>query len=365
MLPAALPERENRRISAQLMTAVREVIDSGRYIIGARLAEFEAAMARSVGTVYAVGVASGTDALTLAIQAAGLQPGDEVITVSHTAGPTAAAILAADCTPVLVDVEPGSYCLDPEKLEMALSSRTRAVLPVHLYGHPADMEPIVAFAIKHGLVVIEDCAQAQGASYRGRPVGSIGDANCFSFYPTKNLGALGDAGAVTCTDPALHEGLRQLRLYGWRTPQLVEMPGGRCSRLDELQAAILLVKLRHFAESLGERWRLAARYNTALAGLPVVLPSVAEGCSHAYNIYVIQAEDRDGLTETLRRHDILPGCHYPYAVHQQPGFAAARVPEPLAVTEKLVKRVLSLPMFPGLEVGEQERVVQAIRSHYG
>jgi dTDP-4-amino-4,6-dideoxygalactose transaminase len=347
------------------MIAVREVIDGGWYILGIRLSEFETAMARSVGAPYAVGVASGTDALTLAVQAAGLKTGDEVITVSHTAGPTAAAILAAGCIPVLVDVAPETYCLDPAKLDMARTGRTRAVLPVHLYGHPADMDPILAFAKRHGLAVIEDCAQAQGARYRDRIVGTMGDANGFSFYPTKNLGALGDAGAVTCSDPALHERLRQLRLYGWRTPQLAEFPGGRCSRLDELQAAILLVKLRHLAESLAERRRLAARYDAALADLPVVPPAVAEGCIHAYNIYVIQADDRDALAETLRLHDVLPGRHYPYAIHQQPGFAAARVPESLAVTESLMKRILSLPLFPGLEEIEQERVIRAIRGHYG
>ncbi len=364
-LPAALPGRENQLIADELMVALRAVLDSGWYILGRQVAEFEAALAHSIGTAHVIGVNSGTDALTLAVQAVAAGPRDEVITVSHTAGPTAAAILAAGCVPVLVDVDHRTYCLDPTKLEAARSPETRAVLPVHLYGHPAEMDSILSFAERHGLAVIEDCAQAQGASYGGRTVGSIGAAGCFSFYPTKNLGALGDAGAITCNDAGLARKLRQLHLYGWREPQFAEMSGGRCSRLDEIQAAILLVKLKHLSESLEQRRRLAARYQQGLAGLPILLPSAADRCVHAWNIYVVQAEDRDGLAASLRAEQVLAGRHYPYPVHQQPGFSAARVPEPLTATERLAKQILSLPLFPGLQESEQDRVIQTIRRHYG
>ena len=363
-LPAALPGRENQLLVNELLAALRAVLDSGWYILGRQVADFEYAFAHSIGVEHAIGVGSGTDALTLAVQAVDAE-GGEVITVSHTAGPTAAAILAAGCVPVLVDIDPQTYCLDPAKLEAARSPRTRVVLPVHLYGHPAEMDRISSFARRYGLAVVEDCAQAHGAFYSGRAVGAIGAVGCFSFYPTKNLGALGDAGAIACQDANIAERIRQLHLYGWREPQFAEIPGGRCSRLDELQAAFLLVKLKRLSVSLEERRRQADRYREALAGLPILLPSVAERCVHAWNIYTIQADDRDRLATALRSEGILPGRHYPYAVHQQPGFSRARVPEPLIETERLMGRILTLPLFPGLQEGEQDRVVRAIRRHYG
>ena len=341
------------------------VVDGGSYILGAEVNAFERALAADIGMTEAVGVASGTDALTLALLAVGVAAGDEVITVSHTAGPTVAAIHMAGATPVLVDVEEDGFCIDPATIEPAISPRTRAILPVHLYGHPANLDAICGIARRHGLAVIEDCAQAQGATLHERPVGSFGAIGCFSFYPTKGLGALGDGGAVVTSDPALADRLRKLRNYGWSKPQYAALEHGRCSRLDEIQAAILSLKLKFLPRNLERRRNAAGHYHTALAGLPLILPKTRDGCTHSHHLFVIRAEARDALESHLKEHGIGTARHYPWPVHLQPGLASsARVPEPLSVTEKLAGEILSLPMFATISNEQIGRVADAVQSFY-
>ncbi len=364
-VPLSDPRGEALNLRAEIESAVMRVIDSGRYILGPEVAGFEKALASSVGVAQAVGVASGTDALVLAMLGVGVQSGDEVISVSHTAGPTIAAIRMIGAIPVLVDVETSTYCIDPQKIEPAIGPRTRAIIAVHLYGHPANMAAIDAVAARHRLTVIEDVAQAQGAAIGGRQVGSLGDAGCFSFYPTKNLGALGDAGAVTANSAAVADRVRTLRTYGWSKPQYAELENGRCSRLDELQAAILSLKLRHLTGNLQRRRHVAARYRDGLGGLPLVLPGEQPGCTHSYHLFVVRARARDALADYLRAHGVATGRHYPWPVHWQPGIASyARVPEPLTVTESIAGEILSLPMFSTISEPQTDRVIDAVRKFY-
>jgi dTDP-4-amino-4,6-dideoxygalactose transaminase len=261
----------------------------------------------------------------------------------------------------LVDVDENSYCLDPALLQCAISPRTKAVIAVHLYGHPADMAAIAA----NGIPVIEDCAQAQGALLGGKPVGGFGVVSCFSFFPTKNLGAIGDGGAVASSDADIALRIRQLRTYGWSRPQYAELEGGRCSRLDELQAAILSEKLKVFPLAIARRRAVAARYRSGLADLPLVLPTEASGVEHAYHLYVVRSDRRDALESHLADCRIGTGRHYRLPVHHQPGLAAhARVPAPLDVTDRISGEILSLPMFATISDAQVDRVIEAIRSFY-
>jgi dTDP-4-amino-4,6-dideoxygalactose transaminase len=365
-VPVANPAADLRPLREAIIAAMTRVVDGGAYILGPEVAAFESSFARRYGVAGAVGVASGTDALVVALLAAGVGPDDEVITVSHTAGATVAAIRMIGAVPALVDIDPATYCLDVTCLGAAMSQRTKAVLPVHLYGHPADIGAIDAFARENNLALIEDCAQAQEASIDGKPVGSIGDIGCFSFYPTKNLGAIGDGGLVLAKQPETLERLRLLRTYGWSRPQYATLPAGRCSRLDELQAAILRVKLEHIAEAVERRRAIAARYNTAFAGLPLVLPVQRPGCRHVYHLYVVQTDQRSELVEHLRKAGIGTGIHYPHPVHRQPGLIdKARVCDPLTATEDIGGKILSLPLFPAMTREAQDRVIAGVCSFFG
>jgi dTDP-4-amino-4,6-dideoxygalactose transaminase len=365
-VPLADPRADQVDLRAEILAAIARVIDGGTYILGREVTEFERRFAQTVGATGAVGVASGTDALALALLAVGVARGDEVITVSHTAGPTVAAIRMIDAIPVLVDVESESLGLDPDALDGALSARTRAILPVHLYGCPADLGRICGFARAHDIPVLEDCAQAHGAAIGARPVGSIADAGCFSFYPTKNLGAIGDGGAITSSRGDVLERAQRLRTYGWTRPQLADIADGRCSRLDELQAAVLNVKLSRLAADVDKRRAIAARYNAAFAELPIVLPRSPAGRSHAYHLYVIRSDRRDALARHLDAAGIATGIHYPYPVHRQPGLVgAARIPRPLPVTEALEKEILSLPLYPSMGSDACDRVIETVRSFFG
>lgn len=365
-VPLADPALDTAQGREKILAAIGRVIDSGSYILGPQVTAFESAMASRHAVAGAIGVGSGTDALSLALKSLEIGAGDEVVTVSHTAGPTVAAICSLGATPVLIDVEEETYCLDPQKLETAFSPRTKAVLVVHLYGLSADMDRICAIADRRKIPVIEDCAQAQGATYRGRLVGSIGQLSCFSFYPTKNLGAIGDGGAVLARTAELVERVRHLRTYGWTKPQYAEVSGGRCSRLDEMQAAILNVKLPGLGESVTKRSVLAARYSEGLRDLPLKLPAERPDCHHAYHLYVVRSDRRDALARSLNEAGVSTGLHYPYPVHKQPAFAAvARVPELLAVTERIAGEILTLPLFPSLTAYQQDRVIGAVRRFFG
>jgi dTDP-4-amino-4,6-dideoxygalactose transaminase len=347
--------------------AIARALDSGWYILGPEVEAFEKEFAAWLGAGHAVGVANGTDAVELALRGLGIGPGDAVYTVSHTAVATVAAIERAGAVPVLLDVDAATYTLDPSEFADAIradarpgGARPRAVIAVHLYGHPAAMPEIMGIARDAGLLVVEDCAQAHGARLGDRLVGTFGDAASFSFYPTKNLGALGDGGMVVAGDPAVAARVRMLRQYGWRDRYVSAEPGVN-SRLDEIQAAVLRVGLRHLDEGNERRRAIAARYDAGLAGISVGLPVASPGVRHVYHQYVVRSPGRDSLAAYLRAQSIATGIHYPVPVHLQAAYAH-RIPiaGPLAVTEELAGEILSLPMFTSLEDGEVDRVVRAI-----
>lgn len=341
--------------------AVARALESGWYILGKETTAFEAAFAAFCGVAGCAGVNSGTDALHLALRACGVGPGDEVITVAHTAVATVAAIRMAGATPVLVDISPDTYTMAPAALAAAITSATRAVIPVHLYGHPAPLAEIAAICTQRGLWLIEDCAQAHGAAYAGRPVGSFGHLACFSFYPTKNLGAIGDGGAVVGSDDGLLEKVRLLREYGW-TPaaRYVSQVEGMNSRLDELQAAILRARLAHLAADNETRRRLAALYGATLpagAVKPVELP----GCRHVYHLYVVRVPERARVRAKLAEAGIGTAIHYPVPVHLQPAYqGGAVVARDLRETERAADEILSLPLHPALTEAQVLRVAEAV-----
>jgi dTDP-4-amino-4,6-dideoxygalactose transaminase len=365
IVPLAAPAAENARLRPDLLAAVARVIDSGAYVLGDEVRAFEAEMAAALGVKGVVGVGSGTDALIIALRALGVGSGDEVVLPSHTAGPTAAAVCLLGAVPVLIDVDPDIYGVTPELVATALTERTKAVIVVHLYGHPVDVEAIAVVTRGAGVPLIEDCAQAQGARIGERQVGSFGDIGCFSFYPTKNLGAIGDGGALASSDEAILAKLRALRTYGWVRPQYAEVPGGACSRLDELQAAMLRIKLAGLDASVTRRRAIAERYRVGLHGLPLRLPVERQGHAHGHHLFVVRSEQRDALAEHLKGHGVMTGRHYPYAVHEQPVFkAAARIPHPLSETEALIPEILSLPLFPELTDAQVDRVIAAVRGFF-
>ncbi|MFN2107491.1 MAG: DegT/DnrJ/EryC1/StrS family aminotransferase [Candidatus Promineifilaceae bacterium] len=344
--------------------AIQRVLAGGRYILGKEVEQFEQAFAAYCDSAHAVGVASGTDALLLALKALNIGPGHEVITVAHTAVATAAAIVLSGAKPVFVDIDPRTFTLDPSLLPGALSSRTRAVIPVHLYGQTADMDPLRSFAKTHKLAVIEDCAQAHGATYGSHIAGSMGDAAAFSFYPTKNLGAIGDGGAVVCQDEAAAGRLRELRQYGWRERYISEEVGMN-SRLDELQAAILRVRLASVDADNDARRRVSSLYDELLADTPLELPREADGRRHVYHLYVVQAPNRQALRAYLAKKGIATAVHYPLPVHLQPAYIhLGRGPGSLPVSERTAESVLSLPIFPQMEEAQVAAVAKAIGDFY-
>lgn len=365
IIPLAAPSFENARLRSAILGSIARVIDSGVYILGDEVKAFETAMAAKLGVAGVVGVASGTDALIIGLRALGVGRGDEVIIPSHTAGPTAAAVCLLGATPVLVDVDPDIYGVTPDLVAAALTEKTKAVIVVHLYGHPVDTQAILAVARTAGIALIEDCAQAQGARIGERHVGSIGDIGCFSFYPTKNLGAIGDGGALAASNPDILARLRVLRTYGWTKPQFAEVAEGSCSRLDELQAAILNIKLAELDANVARRRAIADRYRSGLQGLPLQLPVERFGYKHGYHLFVVRTEKREALSAHLKLHGVMTGRHYPYAVHQQPIFkAAARIQQSLAETDSLIPEILSLPMFPDLTDAQIDRVVATIHAFF-
>jgi len=323
---------------------------------------FEKEFARSAGTRHCVAVASGTDALWLSLLAAGVGPGDEVVTVSHTCVPTAAAILQCGATPVLVDVDPATMTMDPACAARAITRRTKAILPVHLYGLCADLAALKSLARAKGLPLIEDCAQAAGAIFDGRPAGGHGLAGAFSFYPTKNLGALGDGGAVTTDDASFAARLRRLRFYGYEEAQ-VSREAGHNSRLDELQAAFLSISLKRLPSWIRSRREIAALYRDGF-GDRLSCPGDAPLRRHAYHLFVARSSRRGALRRALAARGVETAVHYPVPVHRQRGYAPlCKIgPGGLAVTERLAREIVSLPLYPELRPGEVKRVVAAVRA---
>ena len=347
-------------IKAEIDAAIAGVLESSQFVLGHEVAAFEREFAAFCGASECVALNSGTSALHLALLAAGIGPGDEVITVPFTFVASVAAILYVGARPVLVDIDPGSFTLDPAAIEAAISPRTKAILPVHLYGQPADMDPIRAIARSHGLVVIEDAAQAHGAKYKGRPVGSLGDLACFSFYPTKNLGAYGEAGAVTTSNAAYAQSIRLLRNWG-QDHKYHHLLRGYNYRMEGLQGAILRVKLRHLEKWTEARRRIASKYNRLLADCGVDLPLEMPWAHHVYHVYTVRAEDRDRLQAALADQGVQTAIHYAIPAHLQPayselGYGKGSLPN----AESAAEHVLSLPMYAELSDEAVELVAKAV-----
>lgn len=363
MILCASPLAQYHAQKAEIDAAIQKVLESGHYVLGPEVKAFEAEFAAYSGVSHCIGVANGTDAIHVGLGALGVGPGDEVITVAHTAVATVSAIVQAGATPVFADIDPETYGLDPALLSKLATPKTKAIIAVHIYGHPVDLDPVLAFAKSRGIKVIEDCAQSHGAFYKNQRVGSIADISCFSFYPTKNLGALGDGGAVCTKDSALAERARLIRQYGWAERYISKIHGWN-TRLDELQAAVLRIKLRRLDRDNEERQSLAQRYSRGLSGLPLQLPKTREWAKHVFHLFAISTEKRQELQAHLQKKEIQALVHYPMPVHLQEGYSKyAR--GALPVTERLAREELSLPLYPGLPAESVERVVAAIRDFAG
>jgi dTDP-4-amino-4,6-dideoxygalactose transaminase len=370
MLEGAVPFLDLRRrveaLRPRLEAEVGRVFERGRFILGDSGTEIEREVAKYCGVAHGVAVASGTDALWLALEALGVGPGDEVVTVSNTCAPTIAAVLKAGAIPVLVDVDPQTLTMDPARTEAALTPRSKCLLPVHLYGQCADLGALRDLSERRGLVLLEDCAQAHGAEHGGRRAGSVGHAGSFSFYPTKNLWALGDGGMVVTDDAALAHRLRLLRNYGYSGPNQSVLKGYN-SRLDEVQAAVLLAGLSRLDGWNDRRRDIAARYTAAFQGGAITPPMEAAEARHVYHLYVVRSSERQRVREALHQRGIETMIHYPMPVHRQEGYAGlVRIgPGGLGTTERLAAEVFSLPLYPELTDHEVDRVIEAVTAACG
>lgn len=349
------------KIRREISNAVEQAIDDGQYILGDQVAAFEHSFAGFCGAKHGIGLGNGTEALHLTLRALGIGPGDEVITAANTFVATALAIAYVGATPALVDVDSDDYLIDVGLIEQAITPRTKAIMPVHLYGQPVDMPAILEIAAKHNLAVVQDACQAHGATIGDTPLGALGTAACYSFYPSKNLGAYGDGGMTVTNDDKLADRIRMLRNYGQRTKNKYEIQGYN-SRLDTLQAAILSVKLRYLADG-NERRRVAAeRYRHVLADHgDIVLPYERPGLKHVYHLFVVQHPQRDELMTHLQQNGVQCGIHYPTPIHQVVSFESSRtVPDGVPVATRLASQIVSLPMFPEITNEQIDRVAQVI-----
>jgi len=372
LVPFCDPRQAYLQHRVEYDAAWQRVMASGRYILGPEVQAFEAEMAAACGSRFAIAVASGTSALQLILNALEIGSGDLVLLPSHTAVATAAAVRGVGATPVWVEVAPQSFTVTVDTLEASLAAvrhagwekRVRAVIAVHLYGHPADPIGLRDLCERAGIALIEDCAQAHGATVAGEPVGSIGIAGAFSFYPTKNMPAFGDGGAVVTSDPALAERLRSLRQYGWRQRYVSEEVGTN-SRLDEVQAALLRVSLQHLADWNARRVRVADHYDAVLRSTPVILPGHGPGVRHVFHQYVIRTDQRDRLAAHLATADVQSAVLYPQACHQQPAYrTACPVPIDLRKTEEIVRSLLCLPIFPQITDDQIQRTSDIVLDFY-
>jgi dTDP-4-amino-4,6-dideoxygalactose transaminase len=362
MIPFVDLQAQYRAIKDEVDAAIARVINNASFILGKEVAAFEEAFASYVGARFCVGVSNGTAAIQLALMACGVGRGDEVIVPANTFFATAEAVSTAGARPVFVDADPVSYNISVNQIEAAITPRTRAIIPVHLYGQSADLDPILEIAARHKLIVIEDAAQAHGALYKGRRVGTFGQAATFSFYPGKNLGAYGEGGAVLTNDEEVARRLRLLRDHGSERKYHHEIIGYNF-RLEGMQAAVLSVKLRHLDDWNKLRHEHAASYDALLRDSDLVLPQEMEYARHVYHLYVVQAEERDALAAALHAADVQTGIHYPVPIHLQPAYAflghgRGQFPE----TERQAERVLSLPMFPELTDEQIKRVAEAVHA---
>lgn len=359
-IPVASPLDQYLKHREDIQEAIRRVLEGGRYILGDEVSGFEREFAYFLGAKYCVGVANGTEALSLAMKSCGVGTGDEVITVSHTAVATIAAIELIGAVPVFVDVDPFTRCMNADLISDAITSKTKAIVPVHIYGQPAPMHEICEIARRHELIVVEDCAQACGSEISGNKVGTFGHASAFSFYPTKNLGAIGDGGAVVTNIPEVWEKTRMLREYGWKERYISSEPGMN-SRLDEIQAAILRVKLPHLLGDNARRRDIARQYSLAVDERSIVPPRLLPGTQHSMHLYVVECEARRDLQAFLNERSIGTAFHYPKPVHQQAAYEnRIRGSQDLPVTERLYERIISLPLYPELTETDVMRICNAL-----
>lgn len=369
-IPQANPKASYLACKTEIDAAIARVLESGRYILGQEVSTFEQEFASYIGTKYAIGVASGTDAIEIALRACDVGPNDLVFSVSHTAVATIAAIERCGATPVFIDINLDTYTMMPDHLESAIKyinqsnnrKRARAILPVHLYGQPADMSAIWDIAKRYDLYVIEDCAQAHGAELNGKKAGTFGDLAGFSFYPTKNMGALGDGGIVVTNDHRLYEKVLILRQYGWKKRNISSISGIN-SRLDELQAAILRVKLKKLDDDNIRRRKIAQKYTQTINGTSMIYPVEAEGSYHVYHQYVIRTKNRDEFMGYLRKFNIGSAIHYPFSVHQQPAYKEKVLTGKgkLENTEKVCEQIVSMPIFGQMTDAQAEHVTEVLR----
>ncbi|TSC92870.1 MAG: pyridoxal phosphate-dependent protein [Candidatus Berkelbacteria bacterium Licking1014_7] len=351
------PGKQNKKIRQEILTTIKKVIDSGWYILGSEVEQFEKEFAKYCQTKYCIGVGNGTDAITLALLALDIGRGDEVICPSFTATFTALGISATGARPVFADIDEKTYTIDPKDIEKRITEKTKAIIPVHLYGHPADMDPILKIAKQHKLVVIEDACQSHGARYKGKRVGSLGDAACFSFYPTKNLGALGDGGAVITNNKKIADKIKMLRNGGQKN-RYEHVLLGRNSRLDELQAAILSVKLKYLDEWNKKRIKIAQKYLELIKSPTIKLPKVQPWAQPVWHLFVIQTNNRDKLMTALAKKNIMTQIHYLIPAHLQPIYRPPAIKLP--TTEEIVTKIISLPIYPELIKSQQEKIIAAI-----
>ena len=358
-IPVAAPLDDYTALKAEIDAAIQRSLKSGFYILGPEVQSFEAEFAKFIGADHAVGVANGTDAVLLALQGCGLEPGDEVITVSHTAVATVCAVELAGGVPVLADTRRDTFVMDVTQAASLITPRTKVIVPVHLYGHPVPMDEVMALAERHGLWVVEDCAQAHGARWKGRRIGSWGHAAAFSFYPTKNLGAIGDGGAVVTNDLKIAERVHLLRQYGWKTRYISTLQG-RNSRLDEIQAAILRVKLKNLDDDNARRREIAARYTEALAGTAIAPPLVAPQAELVFHQYTVRTPQRDALGRFLKERGIGSAILYPLPIHKQPAYDNRVRCGTMTETERAAAEILCLPVHPRLTDAQVEEVCRAL-----
>lgn len=355
------PSFENRELGEEIRNSIQNVMDTGTYILGQQVSNFESEFARYLNTSACVGVNSGTDAIAISLRALGIGPGDEVVIPSHTAVATASAVVSVGAVPVFAEVSKLSMTIDPISVESVITKSTKAVIAVHLYGFPCDLDALTEVCTSYGIYLLEDCAQAHGAEYKGKKVGTVGIFGCFSFYPTKNLGAIGDGGAIVTNDAALAEKCKALRQYGWderRTSQEVST----VSRLDEIQASILRLKLKYLDDNNRTRNEIAKTYKSRLIVDWLELPSEPTYGTHAFHLFVIKVNNREKVLNHLNKLSIFPGIHYPKPVHLHPAFNAFfdTSTNALKYTEELSNTILSLPMYPGLMDNEIDRVIEGV-----
>ena len=364
-IPLADLVAQYRTIQPEIEEAVRQVLESGQFILGPNVAALEQEVANYLGVAHGVGVGSGTDALVLALRALGIGPGDEVIVPAYSFFATAGAVMLVGARPAFVDIQPDTYCLDVRQVVEKISARTKAIIPVHLYGHPAELEPLFDVARRRGLRVIEDNAQAFGAEYQGRKTGSFGDIGCLSFFPSKNLGAYGDGGMVVTNDAGVAEQVRMLRTHGWRKKYFPEVLGYN-SRLDELQAAMLRVKLRHIDAWNERRRKLAHELSERLPDSGVVVPMERSRAKHVYHQYIVRVEDRDHVQACLKERDIASALYYPLPLHlAAPCRSLGHQRGDFPVAEKASEQTLALPLYPEMSSAQMDAIIRAMVAAVG